>query len=265
MKNLYIEMWFENQSIQAQYGRDLIFISKIYSHYISNIKIKNLRKISMEIVEFPDKTRIIPTHKLTKVCLIHKYLNLNVLIGMEEGTQTYNTFLDFLLQNMIELSEIFKWPHENFKEAYNMVIKSNYNYEFVQLSPKLSSDKRYSASVIVKCIKDYNSIILELDDRTHSENKRRIELTKIIYYMDDFSNILHKLKWINNEELLVSNKEEEINFLYSLKNDAFELFLTPRIHNEKYLKDELVLLNPVSKMEECLKINNRRIANSSTM
>lgn len=265
MKYLFIEMGFANEAIQAQYGRDALFISRLYSRFIADIKIYNLRKISIEIIEYADKVHIIPTHKLTNVCVIYKYLDLSVLSEVKQETTICEFLLDFVLESIIELCEKYHWPKEKFKEAYDKVIESKFKNEFVLLSQKLSNDKRYGASIIVNSIKEYVSILLELNDKNQCDETRRIELAKIVYYRDEFSNIVHNLKWVSNEELIVSNKDEEINFKFSVQNEFPELFLTPKMHNEKYLKDELKLLNPSTSREECLEINNRRIANLSSM
>jgi hypothetical protein len=265
MRNLFIEIWFTNKSMQVQYGRDLLFISRLYSRFISDVKIDNLRKISIEIIESPDKAHIIPTHKLTKVCVLNKHLDLSVLSEIKQETTLHEFFLDFVLESMMELSEKFHWPKEKFKEAYNKVIESKFKNEFVLLSQKHSNDKRYGASIIVNSNKEYVLIILELNDKKQCDETRRIELAKIVYNKDEFSNIVHKLKWVSNGELIVSNKDEEINFKFSVQNEIPEMFLTPKMHNEKYLQDELKLLNPSTSKEECLEINNKRIANLSSM
>jgi len=265
MKYLFIEIGFANETIQTQYGRDALFISRLYSRFITDIKIDNLRKISVEIIDSADKVHVIPTHKLTNVCVLYKYLDLSILNELKQKKTIHKFLLDFVLESMIELSEKFHWPKENFKDAYDKVIDCEFKNEFVLLTKKLSKDKRYGASIIVNNTKEYVSIILELNDKNHFDETRRIELTKIVYYRDEFSNIVHKLKWISNEELIVSNKDEEINFKFSVHNEVPELFLTPKMHNEKYLKDELKLLNPSTSKEECLEINNRRILKLSSM
>ena len=262
---MFIEIWFADKSMQAQYGRDLLFISRLFSRFISDISIDDLRKISIEIVDSPDKAHVISTHKLTKVCVLYKHLNLPVLSDIKNEIAIYELFLDFVLEGLIELSEQFKWPIEKFKDAYDKVIESKFKNEFVLISKKYSNDKRYGASIIVNSTKEFISINIELNDKKQLDEIRRIELAKIVFFKDDFSNIVHKLKWIGNEELIVTNKDEEISFRYSVREGAPELFLTPKIHDEKYLQDELKLLNPETSKEEFLAINNRRIAILSSM
>jgi hypothetical protein len=264
MKYLFIEMGFASETIQTKYGRDALFISRLYSQFLSDVKIDNLRKISIEIIESPDKAHIIPTHKLTKVCVLYKHLDLSFLNEIKQESTLHEFFLDFVLESMMELSEKFQWPKDKFRYAYNKVIESKFINEFVLLSQKYSNDKRYGASIIVNSKKENVSIILELNDKNQIDQTRRIELAKIVYYKDDFSNIVHKIKWVSNCELIISNKDEEINFKFSVQDEIPEMFLTPKIHTEKYLRDELKLLNPNTSKEECLEINNKRIANLSS-
>lgn len=265
MKYLFLEMGFANKSIQTQYGRHALFVSRLYSRFISDVKIDNLRKISIEIIESSDKTHIIPAHKLTKVCVFYKHLDLSVLSKIKQETTIYGFFLDFVLESMIELSEKFHWPKEKFKNAYIRVIESKFKNEFILLSQKFSNDKRYGASIIVNSKRDYDSMILEVKDKKQHDETRRIELARIVYYRDEFSNIVHKLKWVSNEDLIISNKDEEINFKFSVQNEVPEIFITPKVHNEKYLLDELKLLNPNTSKEDRIEINNKRIEKFSSM
>lgn len=265
MRNLFIEIWFANKSTQIQYGKDLLFISRLYSRFISDVEIVNLRKISIEIIDFSNKSHIIPTHKLTKVCVLYKYLDYSILNNIKQESIKCMFFLDFLLESIMELAEIFDWPKEKFKEAYNMVIETKFKNEFVLLSQKLSNDKRYGASIIVNNNQEYVSFILELKDNKLSDETRKIEFLRIVYYTDEFSNIIHKFKWVNNEELIISNKEGEINFKFSVHKGFSEIFLAPKVHDEKFLLDELKLLNSDTSKEERFEINNKRIANHSSM
>jgi hypothetical protein len=261
MKNLFIALGFSDKEKQVKYGKECIFISKLYNKFISDIKIKNLRKIAIELVSSPAAAYVIPTHNLTKVCLVYKYFDWQNLNNEAIEINRYKILLDLISDTILEISEKFNWPVEPFKNAYLEVIKTGFKNEYALLAPKLSKDKRYSASLIVVVNKKYSSIFVELIDKIYGDKITRIELMKIIFYEENLSDITKKLKWISNNEFVVSNKEGEINFKYSIQNNVSETFLTPRIHDEKYLQDELKLLNSETSQAEYLEINNRRIAN----
>jgi len=264
MNGLFLELGYTDKEKQVKYSKEFIFISKLYSRFISGVKIENLRKIAIQLVNSPDAAHIIPTNKLTKVCLIYRYFDLKNYENETSETNRYKILLDLILDALLEMSEKFNWPKEAFKNAYSEVTKSEFKNEYVLLAPKLSNDRRYSASLVVVRDKEYSSIFIELIDKKYEGGIKKIELIKISFYEDDLSNIAKSLKWVNNEEFVISNREEEINFKYSIQKNVSEMFLTPRTHDEKYLQDELKLINPETFQEEYLNINNRRLANLSS-
>ncbi len=265
MSKLFIELGFSGKDQQVKYSQEFVFISKLYSRFISDVKIENLRKIAIQLVNSHDAAHIIPTNKLTKVCLVYRYFEWQNLENEVLETNRYKILLDLILDTILEISVKFNWPVEPFKNAYSEATKTGFKNEYVLLAPKLSNDRRYSASLVVVRDKEYSSIFIQLIDTKHESEIKIIELIKISFYEDDLSNIAKNLKWINNEEFVISNKEEEINFKYSVKNNVAEMFLTPRTHEEKYLQDELKLLNPETSKEEYIEINNKRIANLSSL
>lgn len=262
MKNLFLELGFENRGFQIKYGKELNYISRLFSKFLSDLKIENLRKIYIGLVDFPNMARIIPATKLTKVCLIYRYCEWRTIEKNVLEIDRYRAILDLILETLLETAEQFDWPKESFKNAHLKVIQSHFRNEIALIAPKFSRDKSYCANVIVDCNKEFSSFIA-LIQHVQNDNLEKVEIIKITSLVDDFSRIIHKLKWINTEEFVITNRDQEINFKYSIKENALKLFLTPRIHDEKYLHDELKLLNPQTSMQEFLDINRKRIANLS--
>ncbi len=261
MKRLFLEIGYADEDKQMQHGRNLLFLSRLYSRFISDVKIENLRKIAIQLVDSPDKAHIIPTNKLILVCLIYEYYNLENYNNEPTKLGKLKILLDLVLNTLLKTSEKFNWPKELFQDAYGKVLKSGFVNEYTLLQPRLSKDRRFIASIIANHTQEYVSIIIELIDKKQENAIKKVELIKVVYFKDDFSDILHMLKWINNEEFIISNKDGEINFKFSVRNEVPEMYLTPRIHDEKYLQDELRLLNPETSQEEYLEINKRRIEN----
>lgn len=261
MKGLFLEIGYANKDKQEQYGRYLLFLSRLYSRFVSYVKIENLRKIAIQLVDSPDEVQVIPTNKLTLVCLIYEYYDLQNFDNQLTEYEKYKILLDLLLDTLLSASEKFNWPQEPFKDAYSKVIKSEFINEYVLIQPKLSKDRKFSASIIANHTQEYVSIIIELINKKQGGAIKKVELIKVVYFKDDFADVVHTLKWVNNEEIEISNRDEEINFKYAIHKDVSELFLTPKAHDAKYLQDQLKLLNPETSKEKYLEINNKRIAN----
>lgn len=265
MNGLFIEIGYLDKNNLLKHSKEFIYISKLYSRFISDVKIVNLRKIDIQLVNSQDSTRIINSNQLTKVCLIYKYFDWQ---NFEKETIEINRFkiiLDLILDTLLEFYKEFNWPIAEFRNAYSQVIQAGFRNEYVLLAPKVSKNKRYHASLVSVSSKEYNSIFIELTDVIKENETKRFELMKISMYEEDLSIIAKTLKWINNDEFIISNKDKEINFKVSIGSELPELFLTPRIHDERYLLDELKLLDPETSPEEYLLINNRRIANLSSL
>lgn len=265
MNGLFLEIGYLDKSNLLKHSKEFIYISKLYSRFISDVKIVNLRKIDIQLVNSQDSTRIINSNQLTKVCLIYKYFDWQ---NFEKETIEINRFkiiLDLILDTLLEFYKEFNWPIAEFRNAYSQVIQAGFRNEYVLLAPKVSKNKRYHASLVGVSSIEYNSIFIELTDVIKENETKRFELMKISMYEEDLSIIAKTLKWINNDEFIISNKDKEINFKVSIGSELPELFLTPRIHDERYLLDELKLLDPETSPEEYLLINNRRIANLSSL
>lgn len=265
MNGLFIEIGYLDKNNLLKHSKEFIYISKLYSRFISDVKIVNLRKIDIQLVNSQDSTRIINSNQLTKVCLIYKYFDWQ---NFEKETIEINRFkiiLDLILDTLLEFYKEFNWPIAEFRNAYSQVIQAGFRNEYVLLAPKVSKNKRYHASLVGVSSIEYNSIFIELTDVIKENETKRFELMKISMYEEDLSIIAKTLKWINNDEFIISNKDKEINFKVSIGSELPELFLTPRIHDERYLLDELKLLDPETSPEEYLLINNRRIANLSSL
>lgn len=264
MSKLFIEIGFSDKDKQVKYSKEFLFISKLYSRFISDVKIENLNKIAIQLVNSHDAVFIIPTNKLTKVCLIYRYFEWKSVENEALEINRYKIILKMIFDALLETSEKFNWPVEPFKNAYYEVTKTEFKNEYVLLASKLSKDRRYSASLFVVRDKEYSSIFIELIDKKLGGDVKKLELLKVSFYEDDLSNIAQSLKWINDEEFVVSNKEQEINLKYSIQKDVLEMILTPRTHDEEYLLNQLKLLNPETSEEEYLEINIKRIANLSS-
>lgn len=248
-------MIFEDKVMSAKFGRNSIFVSRLYSQFIKDVKITDLRKITIEVVDNPASNHVIAPHKLIKVCMISKYFDLRLLEINNNQKEVQRLILNWIFECVTELAQKLDWPLEQFEFAYNKVIELDFKNEFVLVPKKPSKDKQYSASVIVKCLLEQSTIILELS----GTKVKSIELLNVVYYKDDFSDIVYTLKWLNKDELIVCNKKEDICFKYNIEKDELEMNLIPKTNDLEYLKDELELINPNTTKEQHEKIIAKRL------
>lgn len=263
MSKLFVEFGFSDIEKQIKYGKEFLFVARLYSRFISEINIKDLRKITIQLVNSNEKNRVIASNKMTKVCLIYRYFEWQSIDNEPLEKSRYKIILDLILDSILETSKKFNWPTEIFKNAYFQSIKSGFKNEYVLIPNKSSPDRRFIASLSVVVDKEYSSIFIHLIDKKNDNKIKIKKLISVSFYENDLSNIARSLKWNNNEEFIVSNNREEINFKFSVQRNVSEIFLTPQTNDENYLKEELKLLNPKTTKDEFLKIINRRIENLS--
>lgn len=250
----------ENSAQSAELGMkfnpETIFVSRLFTRFISDWHPKNLLKIAILIVDSYEKKNIIPPNRFTKACAIYNHFELAKYDTERDQSNRYKLLLDFMLNTLIEASKQFNWPTEIFTEAYAKVISTNFTNEFSLLGAKWSPDKKRSASLSVRVDKHQSTIFLEIKDLNGQVQKKSV--IEVAQHKDDF-NITQSIHWVDNNELIISNNDKEINFKYSLGHQALDVFFTPKIHDESYLQDELKLLSPSTPKAACLEIINKRI------
>lgn len=244
------------KSLLSTYGNETTFISRLFTRLLAEWRPKNLLKIAIQIVDSKEKEKIVPSNRFTKACAIYTYFEFTPLHNEQNQTSRYKILLDLMLSALTKGSEEFGWPIEVFNATYSKIMNSNFINEYSLLAPKMSPDKRHSAFMVASIERDWSTIFLEIKDKFAQIKK--VEVIKLAQHKDDFS-IAKNIKWIDNKDLVISNQDNEINVRYTLFNESIEIFLTPNIHNEDYLQDELKLLSPDTSKEESIEIINRRI------
>jgi hypothetical protein len=215
-----------------------------------------LLQIAVLIVDSLDREGVIPTSRFNKACVIYRYFNLTSFDAEQHQLIRYKMLLDFMLSKLKEVSEQFGWPAKVFDDAYEKVIATGFVNEYLLLAPKYSPNKMHRASIRAQVGKDYSVIVAECHKTDGTV--LRGDIVKVARYESDFD-FVNKFRWLDNDELLISNREDEIHFKYSFKDQAMEVLLTPKTHDEVFLMDELRLLNPETSRTESLSILNKRI------
>lgn len=238
MKHLFLEMGFENKSDADCFNNITISLSILYSKFIKNIRIDNLNKIAIRIVDDPDQSYIFEPNSITKVCALFRYCDLSEIRKVQDLKTVYLFFLNLIQDSVLELADKYHWPVNGFKEAYNKVIEADFINEFIIIPAKKSKNRKNSISVMGLGSKDYISISLIVKS-DQNQNEEKTEILRTVFFMDDLRDIIFSLKWIDNETALISNKDGEINFRFSIIDKSIKLILTPHKHDSAFLKNML--------------------------
>jgi hypothetical protein len=259
MYRLFLETVISEKGKTSIFGAEFIFVSRFYSRFLSNIRIPNLSKILIEIVEPPQKEHFINTYKLTRVASVRKYFEWKNLEDEISENSRFRIILEFIHATVLEMCGEFGWPIDVFNEANAEIIRSNFHNEFTLLSSKASKDRRLSASVKILATIDHCSIFLEASAKDDATLRKRIPLIECNFYEDDFSILVKTFRWENNDSLIVSNRDKEIHFKVSLDAGYAEMVFTPHINSLDYLVEDVKLLSPYTPSDEKDQIYENRL------
>ncbi|MCF1752214.1 hypothetical protein [Mariniradius sediminis] len=259
MDRLFLETNISDKGRNSTFGREFIFVCRFFSRFLSEVRIENLSKILIEIIEPPQKAYLINTHKLTRVASARRFFNWKMIEEESSDKARFRIILDFLQFTVQELCNEFGWPVEGFDKAYSEVIRSDFRNEYVILTPKNSKNRKLSALVKVSTTTENNAISAEIFSKHDKKFKRKIHLTKCVFYKDDFSDLVKMLHWETDDLFIVSNKNKEIHFRVSVKEEKSEIVLSPRINSRDYLIEELKLSNPETSDQEANEILSKRL------
>jgi len=249
----------ETVELVERYNHETMFVARLFTRYLSDWSHNNLQKILILIVNSRRKDGVSSANWITGVCVLYRYFDWSLLDNEKDQISRYKILLDFLFSALTEAAKKFGFPAEVFADAYARIIAGGYVNECTLLSATPSPDNIHSASVRVRLDKSHSTIFLEVADKCRIVQKTAI--FKIAQHEDDFGIFVGNIKWLGNNELMISNKEDEIHLKYSLASQTAEIFFTPKIHEEQYLRDEIRLLNPDMPEVETLAI--RKAINSS--
>lgn len=247
----------DNSKVELQH--EFAFISKFYSSFLSDLKVKDLRKIVIAINDPYTSEGIEPSNLYIKVCVISKKLSYDELIVQNSEEKRLEFMLNYIHEILINCAQELRWPLDPFEFAYSKILELKYKFQYTLIREKYSKNKRYGISIEVDVFKNYNLISLKITDfKSDLIKSIRLDLMKASFYGDDLSGIVKTFSWINNEEIVISNKEKEINFKFSILEKKVELFFTPINNSELYLLDEYKLFSAETPSEERSKIFQSR-------
>jgi hypothetical protein len=239
----------------SDFNQEASFVSRIYSGFISSVKMTNVRRITVELVGPNERAIFYPLSDLIKVCRITMPFDFTAHGALQEQ-ERYRVLLDLILTTLIEGSSRYKWNEGPFKEAYSKALNTRFKNEYILVLHKKSPSEKYEASVTVLNTKVHS--IVTLETKTFDGQIQRTELIKVKSWEENLS-IVKNIEWVDDHELIVANAGAEINFRCFPWDQKVDIFFTPRVHDEVFLKDELSLLNPATSQSEYLRITNKRI------
>lgn len=234
------------------------FVMGLYNGLLEDVKIADLGMITIELVDSKQFEEVIPTNHLVKVCVIYKYFNWEQYEKQLEEFEKDKMLLDFIQETILMYAKQFDWPIKQFDDAYKAVIKSRFNYKYMLLKSKKSKNKQYEAEVWVEMKKGYKLIFVNLTS-IKSKKSLNIEVIKIDFTEIFWHHLIDKFVWVNDEEIIITNKLKEINFKINVVTLTNEIFFTPKENDEKYLQDEMILINPETPKADRLKLSSQRL------
>lgn len=255
MNSLFLELGSFEKEVQDKFGNDFSFVFRIYNRFISNVKIQDLRKIFIETFSTQESESI---DFFDSLCHIRKYIDWNVHFKVEGDFDRYKFILNFIQETILEICDRFDWPKDGFEDAYLKTINTGFINEYVLISPKTSKDRKHTAMVLVKSKADIVELFLVILNYRDKSVLKSLKLIDLPFYYDCFTDVVQSLHWLDDNEIVLSNIDKEINYRYILGRNELEMFFTPVYLDGDALKNKVKLWNPNLTVEEfqdlaCLK------------
>lgn len=259
MKSIYVELGFDFKEIENHLGKEVVYISRLYSFFLRQVHIKGTEKIYIGFVNDTRLAGIVPSVNSTRVCLIYRFIDLSNVKNLNSEIERLQFFLTELYTTVQLCCDRFHWPIAPFKKAYQDVIEVKFKYDFILCDFKQSKNKKKSAAVMAIPNPNFISVICVVSDSTNNERQNSVPLHISSIYYDSLFEIFNKLKWINDDVLLILDKKGEIGHKYDLSLNSVSIEIVPKGSQMNFLLDEIKLMNANTPIEEALAILDKRI------
>lgn len=242
MKGLYLEIVCDVLSELESFKKkefNLLAnkVSSYYNKYIGEIKIKGLKKIRIDLTTKKEEYQFLPYFPGQPVSCIVNYYDFENYFNKIKIEDRQVEVLEQIHENVKIFCENLNFEIVPFEEAYYNSIIDLSREHIVSKTIKTIYNKKIGVKVELKSLLfgDYISILLVCTDKDDNKGKE-IEILKVQPNLYFVYTLIDKIKWTVNQELIITNVSEEIQFKISNALDHVELIYNPKETSIEMLK-----------------------------
>lgn len=183
-----------------------LFIRSVCAHFerhFNSIQTDNVYRVIIKISE--DDERFGKIEESSSVLKYYKNFNFDSYNKMDDESKK-RLLLDFLYNSLLELCDELKWPKDNFKCAYNMVLQESFVNHYC-LFKKMNRNRKMVAELICHHDSDAFKCYLEVRDKSGIEIFSKLLFSEV---PDEyiFNGRIGRIKWLTSDILIHHKKDK---------------------------------------------------------
>jgi len=194
------------------------FVSDLYMQKMNGYKPPKTTRITIQPAYHDIWNR---TWKTGSIATIAPYFNYDEYSALDKrGKCKY--ILDLIQSATLALSDEYGWDKTVFENAYNEVLKNNFNFK-IDYPPKQSRDKKKTAFLSIQKTEVTTSVFVNIETDGLTITRKLFDRENLWWY--DCVYILARCnKWFDKDRFGIGYKKGLIDIWYSLEQDEVALF-----------------------------------------
>lgn len=227
-----------------EFNRYSLFVETMfYSNLLEKIKFGSVRKIVIELLDkdlYGESILEIVGSKKTPICTLRKAFNFSDFLK-RSSLEKKKQLTDELYNDLRKLSQELKCDETPFNQAYENILKSNFESRIVLGKIKSTKSKKNNAGAVV-----YQDIgiatVSVVFFNSKQEEVRKIDIFKTLPQPIIYGQLVGDSRWINETDFELVNNSGEVHIVVSTLKDTPTFFFTPKSREVDGIMEELNFL-----------------------
>lgn len=191
---LYYKENFQDKAVQIR--DETRCIADFYIGCLGKYKTNETKEILIHLVDEIVAPRIINIDGFTEIQII---FNLEKYISLSDNKKK-QMILDIIQKAVNIVGDAFEWDYQSFQQAYNKLVKDNYENNYVW-KKKISLGRKYIAEVY--CEHDIHEYLIYMIIKGYRDKEeiKKLLLHNVGPHEFEFVSYLGDLKWLSNESV----------------------------------------------------------------
>lgn len=250
---------FEHDKLR-KFNQSTHVVTNLFSRLL-NSAVKGLHKIRIELSDAPNVYNVFPADDYTKIAHFEKSFDFAHYFAQPK-LERRKIILETLYEAIVAICEKAEYDLTPFTIAYEKVKELNFENRYVHDKLKFSPNRKYKAGIQVEVDEEAADIsiivepltpkgeLLVPDKETKKDFMRQpkspsgdlgvsIPIFRTHPHHHFIYQVIHKGKWVDSETFVVSNKDEQIQFVVSIPNETVQIEFAPKTRSREELKEYL--------------------------
>jgi hypothetical protein len=174
-----------------------------FERHFQPIETDGIYRVVIKLSEHDDRTGT--TELSSSVLKYYRYFNFVVFNDLDEVSQK-KILLDMLYESLIDLCDLYNWPKDNFKLAYEGVVNDRFLNSY-SLKKKVSKNKKLNAELVC----NHGSSSFDCFVKVTDGFGREVFVKHLFSEEPDeflFNGRIGDLKWLSNQTLVYRNRDK---------------------------------------------------------